>query len=112
MIVLCYDPTDTPRGRGYWKFNNSLLSDSIYVDSINTLIDSFKQNPLNLNQNPSLLWENLKFKMRENTILYSKHKATQLRKYEHNLISRICTLESDRFREIDCQRELDDARDK
>ena len=28
------------RGPGYWKFNNSLLKDTIFVNQINTVIDN------------------------------------------------------------------------
>ncbi len=34
MVLMEYDSTIQPRGRGYWKLNTSLLSDRDYVESI------------------------------------------------------------------------------
>ncbi|KAJ8035825.1 hypothetical protein HOLleu_19620 [Holothuria leucospilota] len=114
MVVLCFDPTDVPRGRGYWKFNNSLLSDLAYIDLINSLIERYKQDPSVLNADPVFMWENLKFKIRAETIFYSKRKATQSRNYERFLISHISKLESDIFNGMapNSQDDLENAREK
>ena len=31
ILTICFDEETAPRGPGYWRFNNSLLSDNEYV---------------------------------------------------------------------------------
>ena len=31
ILIICFDEETVPRGPGYWRFNNSLLSDNEYV---------------------------------------------------------------------------------
>ena len=61
------------RGRGYWKFNSSLLENNQFVfdmkDKINEIISTFKDF-----DDPRVNWEYLKFKMRR----FSRFTAKQL----------------------------------
>ena len=63
------------RGRGYWKFNWSLLENNQYVsdmkNKISELISTFKDF-----DDPRVNWEYLKFKMRE----FSRNTAMHLSK--------------------------------
>ena len=63
------------RGRGYWKFNCSLLENNQYVsdkkNKISELISTFKDF-----DDPRVNWEYLKFKMRE----FSRNTAMHLSK--------------------------------
>ena len=63
------------RGRGYWKFNYSLLENNQYVsdmkNKISELISTFKDF-----HDPRVNWEYLKFKMRE----FSRNTAMHLSK--------------------------------
>lgn len=61
------------RGKGYWKFNNSLLENSDYVNKINTLIDTFDSNE----SDSQTRWELLKIEIREYTIAYCKEKSME-----------------------------------
>ena len=67
-------PTDM-RGRGYWKFNNSLLEDKQFVsdmkNKINEVVTTFGDY-----DDPRINWECLKFKMRE----FSRDTAIKLAK--------------------------------
>ena len=65
------------RGRGYWKFNNSLLSDPIYVNEINTFIEQYQGEY----KDPQTDYEILKIKIKELTMAYSKQKSIN-RKHE------------------------------
>ena len=58
MITLSLDFTGFNRGRGFWKFNNSLLKDQVYVDIIKwTIKDVTRQ--YSMQQFPDLFWEEL-----------------------------------------------------
>ena len=63
------------RGRGYWKFNNSLLEDKQFVsdmkNKINEVVTTFGDF-----DDPRINWEYLKFKMRE----FSRDTAIKLAK--------------------------------
>ena len=50
------------RGRGYWKFNNSLLEDTIFVEKINSHIQDVIQETFDLSD-PRVKWEFLKNKI-------------------------------------------------
>ena len=58
------------KGRGYWKFNNSLTEDPLFVESlqdeIKTVSSSFRDD-----QHPRVNWEFLKYKI----FRFSKHYA-------------------------------------
>ena len=71
------------RGSYGWKFNNSLLADSQYVNDFKTHSDSFHQEFVNGN-NPHLKWELFKYEARKFTIAFSKSKI----KRENELINR------------------------
>ncbi|KAJ8018114.1 hypothetical protein HOLleu_44073 [Holothuria leucospilota] len=91
LVTLGLQLSDEPRGKGFWKFNNSLLADKNYVDTINELIDSEIINTVHLN--PSSRWDFIKYKIRAYTIGYSKRKAQFLRKRENDILLTISTLE-------------------
>ena len=63
-------------GPSFWKFNTSLLDDKDYVALINgryeVWIEEFKDI-----QDPRLLWDLIKYKIRQDTISYSKCKARE-----------------------------------
>ena len=62
--------TDKNRGRGVWKFNNSLLQDKNFKDGlVQTVRDTLAANP---DFNPHLVWEILKYEMRKFSIKFSK----------------------------------------
>ena len=58
------------RGKGYWKFNNSLLEDQKYVNQMNTFIEEFNEEGLDA----QLSWELLKIRIKEFTIDFCKNK--------------------------------------
>ena len=50
------------RGRGYWKFNNSLLEDKSFVEKIKSHIQDVIQETFDL-PDPRVKWEFLKYKI-------------------------------------------------
>ena len=79
------------RGPGYWKFNNSLLSDNDYVELINDTIEIELNNCIHLND--SQKWEYIKYCIRKISISHSKKKANERRSTESSLIKTISDLE-------------------
>ena len=79
-------------GGSYWKFNNSLLEDTDYLDYMKImLVDCVS----NIPSDESLLnwWDNLKGKIKTQTILFSKRKRKR-EKYELDLLQKeYCVLE-------------------
>lgn len=69
--------TDIARGPGYWKLNNSLLKNKMYIDNINQLIDMFKLETTE--ENAEVRWELLKMKIKNETVQFSKTLAVKRR---------------------------------
>ena len=78
-ITLCINSMkDLPFGPSYWKFNSSLLEDDTYVQLINfkyhEWLDEFSEV-----HDKRLLWDLVKYRIRQITIKYSKEKAQECR---------------------------------
>ena len=79
-ITLCLENTQKP-GRGFFKFNCSLLKDSDYVKKIKEIIVAFKiQNHNEINK--GLYWDALKCEIRGFSIAYSTAKKKLMKKQE------------------------------
>ena len=79
-------------GKAYWKFNNSLCADPVFVNLLNEKIDEWKGQLTHINDKV-LLWDFLKMKMREYIISYSKQKAKHRRDEVEKLEKEINRLE-------------------
>lgn len=110
-ILLDLDFCINERGRGYWKFNNSLLKDQQYIDLVKETILEVKQtytlNDKDNNQetsgsefniNDQLFLETLLLMIRGNTIKYSSFKKKQKQQEEEKLEQDIKRLEE----EVNC----------
>ena len=80
------------RGKGYWKFNNSLLRDQNYVNTIRKIMQSIKSEVTMENKNQ--LWDFVKCRIRSETIDYSIKKARENKKREKELTELLITLEN------------------
>lgn len=62
MLEIEYNLDEHPRGPGYWKLNNTFLSDKDFLESINKTIDEYFINIDNSGQThtPDVTWEALK----------------------------------------------------
>ena len=67
-------PNHTPRGPGYWKFNNQLLVDSEYTYQIKQLLIQLKGQYDNT-EDAGLIWDIIKCRIRGYTIEFSKYKS-------------------------------------
>ena len=98
LIYISLSFTNQPRGRGIWKFNNSLLRDAQYIQiikySIAEVIEQYKlpnQNndiepkDLQFSINDQLLFETLKLTIRTKTIPYAAQKKRERLQNETNI---------------------------
>ena len=68
-------PKVTPRGPGFWKFNNSLLDDHEYVKLIQDMYPHLREK-YNYILDKRLFWEMLKMEIRSQTIAFAEGKST------------------------------------
>ena len=80
------------RGRGYWKFNNSLTDDPLFVESlqdeIKTVSSSFRDD-----QDPRVNWEFLKYKIFRFSKRYENEKAEERKRKRVFLENKVLALE-------------------
>ena len=89
ILTLIFNIKNTHiKGKGFWKFNASLLRDQEYVKRIKTCITESKEKYKNL-QNKSLVWDTTKCEIRTITISYACHKAKEKRLIERETIKRL-----------------------
>ena len=81
------------RGPGYWKFNHSLLKDSIFVNQMNTIIDNHTAG-LDSKSDNQLEWELLKVKIKDFTWNYSKQKSIRNRNTLAELYGKLNDIDS------------------
>ena len=65
-------PVTIPRGPGFWKFNNTLLDDEVYLTHIRELIPQIRE--YFFVQDKQLFWELLKMELKEKTISFAEQK--------------------------------------
>ena len=63
-LELNLDKLETKRGKGYWKFNTSLLSDPEFTNSIKNNLSKWKQEFQNIDDS-RFLCELIKFQIRK-----------------------------------------------
>ena len=75
---------DLEKGPNFWKFNSNLVNDSTYCEFLTTeyanWLEEFKEV-----QDKRVLWDLIKYKIRQQTIRYSKTKACKRRAKLQNL---------------------------
>ena len=92
LITLTFNLIHTQqRGKGTWKFNNSLLRDPIYIKLIKeTILNIIKNVEI---ENKNTLWDYTKCEIRTKTIEFSKTKAKANKEQEILLLKNLETLE-------------------
>ena len=90
--LICTDEKQSKRGPGFWKFNNSLLTDKSYVELITKNIPEYVTKYQDL-EDKGLLWEMIKMEIRATTIIFAKRKARQQRDEEKELLMRFNSLQ-------------------
>ena len=92
MLSISFCEHESPRGPGFWKFNNSLLSDTKYVELLNFLIPEFAKKHQGT-EDKGLFWEMIKMEIRAFTIKFLKKKAKIKRDEESALLSEMIKLQ-------------------
>ena len=87
---------DSKRGPSFWKFNCSLVNDNNYCDLLDTNIKSWLEEFKDV-VDKRVLWDLLKYKIRQLTINYSKTKARNRRAKVNELEEKLqnCTKKCD-----------------
>jgi len=85
--------TSHARGRGFWKFNTSLLQDANYVKLVKGWINETVNDVNNRDLNPNVLWDFLKYYLRSETMKYSASISRKNKSREVQLIGKINELE-------------------
>ena len=87
---------DSKRGPSFWKFNCSLVNDNNYCDLLDTNIKSWLEEFKDV-VDRRVLWDLLKYKIRQLTISYSKTKARNRRAKLNELEEKLqnCTKKCD-----------------
>ena len=73
-ISVTFDFDTSPRGPGFWKLNNSLLSDSDYKNTISHLLIQKWEEHSSITD-VRVRWDLLKFEVQSKTISFAKEKA-------------------------------------
>ena len=95
LLTLTFELLNTQkRGRGYWKFNNQLLSDEVYIKLIKDEIKQVNSDNNKLD-NKNTMWDFVKCQLRTVTISYSISKRKKLKERENSLLKKIEKLEKD-----------------
>ena len=93
-IYLCLSlPVTTSRGPGFWKFNNTLLDDEVYIAHIRELVPQMREK-YTFVQDRQLFWELMKMEIREKTISFAKQKSKALSKRETEISKRLDHLDN------------------
>jgi len=92
-LSVSLNESEFPQGPGFWKFNNSLLSDINYVELLTFKIPMFAKKYEQVN-NKGLFWEMIKMEIRAFTIAFSKKKPKQKRDEESILLSEMMKLQT------------------
>ena len=69
---------ETDRGPNFWKFNSNLVNDSDYCELLTTVYVNWLEEFKDV-QDKHVLWDLIKYKLRQRTITYSKGKARERR---------------------------------
>ena len=80
---------DQSRGRGYWKFNNSLTEDDHFVESLKSYIKNFKPSF----DGPRVYWEFLKYKIFRILKGYANEQAEKRQTRRTALEKKVCDFE-------------------
>ena len=88
MVVLEIGNNNTEPGKGFWKFNSSLLNDKEYVHQIKAVIAQYDDHYDYL-ENKCLKWELIKSEIRSFTVPYCVKKKKEKNDYKKNLEERL-----------------------
>ena len=85
--------SETPRGPGLWKFNNTLLNDEQYIAMIRSTYAETRTCYSNL-EDKWIFWEMIKMEIRSATISYAKYKVKASYPWEKEIERQLDHLDS------------------
>ena len=97
LLKTSFKTNINKRGNGYWKLNNSYLSDENYQKGIQTLINEIKYEE---NTNPMVKWESFKSRAREFSINFAKYSKESIKQRILSLEKEIDDIEKLEFHHI------------
>ena len=74
-LYMVIDFHNYERGKGFWKMNTSLLSETDFLNTINTEIQMTTES--SQEKDPCTLWEILKTRIKKKTMEYSRKKSSE-----------------------------------
>ena len=93
IIKISFSFKNTPsRGRGFWKFNSSLLRDEVYIKRVKDVLSMCDDKYVDLKDH-GLLWEVVKCEIRSDTLSYCSWKARTERERQARLHKRLAEIE-------------------
>ena len=97
-VIMELNDNDFKRGPGYWRFNNSLLKQTEFVNKMNNKLEELTEEYAN---NPAKIqtWELVKVEIRNLSIDFGKHLACNRRNEEINLRGKLREVEQQLIRE-------------
>ena len=95
LTLKCSLPS---RGRGYWKFNTSLLKDKTYIAQVKETVTA-TATEFDYLQNKGLLWDFIKMKIRGMTIKYCAKQKREREEHERNINKQLLELDLNPFSE-------------
>ena len=84
-VILEFQEVETrARGKGYWKVNSSILDEEEYMKQLqaNKITSSKEFKDI---EDPRMIWELFKYKIRQFSMRYSKNRANVQRDNENKL---------------------------
>ena len=93
IVLQVFSPGQTTLGPSHWRLNVTLLKNEQYLNEMKANLPKWKLEASDQN-NKILLWEFLKYKIREFSLKFSKHIAFEKRKHIPNLEKQVEALEN------------------
>ena len=90
---MSFNESELPQGPGFWKFNNSLLSDTNHVELLSFKIPMFAKKYEQITDK-GLYWELIKMEICTFTISFSKKKAKRKQDKKSILLSEMMRLQT------------------
>ena len=92
IIFLHISNVNQQRGRGFWKFNSTLLKDPEYVNNTNNLLETLKKDTEYMNDK-QLRWDYIKTEVRSYTLQYSSKKNKEKKAHKLKLEKELDNIE-------------------
>ena len=94
IIFLHISSSSVKRGRGFWKFNASLLKDLEYVNKVNDIVQKLKDETSYMTDK-QLRWDFIKSEIRGYTIQYSTRKVRERKEFKLSLEKELYHIENE-----------------